>query len=230
MHIGGLQKITLLDFPGAVACTVFTSGCNLRCPFCHNAPLVDTLSEDELFSEDILFELLKKRKGVLDGVAITGGEPLMQKDIEEFIAKIKALGFKVKLDTNGTYPEKLKSLLEKGLLDYVAMDIKAPIENYKTVAGTGAFGEKVKESIELLLKCDIPYEFRTTVVSELHCDDDFHKIGELIKGAKAYFIQCFKDSGNILEEGLSAPSKEALESYLEIAKKYVKNTSLRGID
>lgn len=230
MRLGGLQKITLLDFPGAVACTVFTSGCNLRCPFCHNSPLVQTLPNDELFSEDVLFELLKKRKGVLDGVAITGGEPLMQKDIEEFTAKIKALGFKVKLDTNGTYPEKLKVLLDKGLLDYVAMDVKAPIENYTLVAGTDAFGEKIKQSIELLLNCNIPYEFRTTVVSELHSEEDFHKIGKLIKGAKAYFIQCFKDSGNILTDGLSAPSKEELEKYLEIARQYVENTSLRGID
>ncbi len=230
MRIGGLQKITLLDFPGAVACTVFTSGCNLRCPFCHNAPLVDALGDDELFGEELLFTLLKKRKGVLDGVAITGGEPLMQRDIEEFISKIKALGFKVKLDTNGTYPEKLKSLLQKGLLDYVAMDVKAPVENYGAVAGTDAFGEKIKESIKLLLGCNIPYEFRTTVVKELHSEDDFHKIGELIKGAKAYYIQCFKDSGNILGDGLSAPSKEDLENYLSIARKYVENTSLRGID
>lgn len=230
MRIGGLQKITLLDFPGAVACTVFTSGCNLRCPFCHNAPLVETLGDDELFGEEVLFELLKKRKGVLDGVAITGGEPLMQRDIEEFIAKIKALGFKVKLDTNGTYPEKLKSLLQKELLDYVAMDVKAPVENYGAVAGTDAFGEKIEESIKLLLGCNIPYEFRTTVVNELHDDDDFHKIGKLIKGAKAYYIQCFKDSENILKDGLSAPSKEDLERYLSIARKYVENTSLRGID
>lgn len=230
MRIGGLQKITLLDFPGAVACTVFTSGCNLRCPFCHNAPLVDALGDDELFGEELLFDLLNKRKGVLDGVAITGGEPLMQRDIEEFISKIKALGFKVKLDTNGTYPEKLKSLLQKELLDYVAMDVKAPVENYGAVAGTDAFGEKIKESIKLLIGCNIPYEFRTTVVKELHSEDDFHKIGELIKGAKAYYIQCFKDSGNILGDGLSAPSKEDLENYLSIARKYVENTSLRGID
>lgn len=230
MQLGGLQKITLLDFPGHVACTVFTSGCNLRCPFCHNAPLVEALPKEELFSEDVLFELLKKRKGVLDGVAITGGEPLMQKDIEEFIAKIKALGFMVKLDTNGTYPDKLKNLLDKGLLDYVAMDVKAPIENYKTVAGTDAFGEKLKQSVELLKSCNVDYEFRTTVVNELHTEDDFHKIGALIKGAKAYYIQCFKDSGNILKDGLSAPSAEALEKYLQIAKQYVENTSLRGVD
>lgn len=230
MQLGGLQKITLLDFPGSVACTVFTSGCNLRCPFCHNAPLVEKLPDDELFSEDVLFELLKKRKGVLDGVAITGGEPLMQKDIKDFIEKIKALGFKVKLDTNGTYPEKLDELIKGGLLDYVAMDVKAPIEKYGLVAGTDVFGEKIKKSIGLLMASSIPYEFRTTVVNELHCEDDFHKIGELIRGASAYYIQCFKDSGNILSDGLSAPTKEALEKYLQIAKQYVENTSLRGVD
>ncbi len=230
MRIGGLQKITLLDFPGSVACTVFTSGCNLRCPFCHNAPLVEALGDDELFGEEVLFELLEKRRGVLDGVAITGGEPLMQRDIEQFIEKIRFLGFKVKLDTNGTYPEKLKALLDKKLLDYVAMDVKAPLEGYKAVAGTDAFNAKIKESIELLKGCDIPYEFRTTVVNELHSADDFHRIGELIRGARAYYIQCFKDSGNILCDGLSAPSREMLSECLSIAKQYVENTSLRGVD
>lgn len=230
MRIGGLQKITLLDFPGSVACTVFTSGCNLRCPFCHNAPLVEALGDDELFGEEVLFELLEKRRGVLDGVAITGGEPLMQRDIEQFIEKIKSLGFKVKLDTNGTYPEKLKALLDKKLLDYVAMDVKAPLEGYKAVAGTDAFNLKIKESIELLKGCDIPYEFRTTVVNELHSTGDFRRIGELIRGARAYYIQCFKDSGNILCDGLSAPSREMLSECLSIAKQYVENTSLRGVD
>lgn len=230
MRLGGLQKITLLDFPGAVACTVFTSGCNLRCPFCHNSPLIGKLPDEELISEKDLFDLLKKRKGVLDGVAVTGGEPLMQPDIEQFIKKIKDEGFKVKLDTNGTYPDKLKGLIEKGLVDYVAMDIKAPLDKYKTVGGTEVFNDKIKESVDILLKSSIPYEFRTTVVNELHDACDFDKIGELIKGADAYYIQSFKDSGNILKSGLTSPSKEDLQSYLEIAKKYVENSHIRGVD
>lgn len=230
MKIGGFQKTTLLDFPGHIACTVFTDGCNFRCPFCHNSPLLERLPDDELEDDGEVFKLLEKRKGILDGVAITGGEPLMQGDIFDFIEKVKSMGYAVKLDTNGTYPEKLQELLSKKLLDYVAMDIKAPLEKYALVAGTDKFNDRVKRSIEILLSCEIPYEFRTTAVKELHAKEDFEEIGKLIQGAKSYYIQCFKDSGNILEDGLSAPTKKELEEFVEIAKKYVPNAELRGVD
>ncbi len=230
LKIGGLQKITLLDFPGCVACTVFTSGCNFRCPYCHNAPLVDKLPEDELSDDSEVFELLGKRRGVLDGVAITGGEPLMQNDIKDFIVRVKSMGFKVKLDTNGSFPERLKELISEGLLDYIAMDIKAPLERYKEVAGNGAVADKIKESIDIIKSSGVPYEFRTTVVKELHSESDFEAVGKLIEGADKYYIQCFKDSGNILHDGLSAPSKAELQKYLTAAKKYVPSAQLRGVD
>jgi pyruvate formate lyase activating enzyme len=227
MIFGGLRKLSTLDYPTKLCATVFTKACNFRCPFCHNSSLA--FGDGENISEEKFFSFLSKRKGLLDAVCISGGEPLLH-DVTDFIKKIKDMGFLVKLDTNGSFPNKLSELIDAGLLDYVAMDVKAPIEKYGLVAGTDVFGEKIKKSIGLLMASSIPYEFRTTVVNELHCEEDFHKIGELIRGASAYYIQCFKDSGNILSDGLSAPTKEALEKYLQIAKQYVENTSLRGVD
>ena len=227
MSIGGLQKLTLLDFPGHVACTVFFSGCNFRCPFCHNTPLLEgpgTISQEEVL------RFLKKRQGLLDGIAITGGEPLLQPEIQDFITKIKELGFLVKLDTNGSFPEKLKTLIDSDLLDYVAMDIKSAKENYPKVAGTQSFLPQVEESAAILLDGSVPYEFRTTVVKELHGPEDFHGIGRWLKGAERYFLQNFVDSGQILAPGLHAPSREDMETYLAIAKQYIPATQLRGLD
>ncbi len=226
MHIGGLQKMTLLDFPQKVACTVFLQGCNFRCPFCHNSSLLRGIEE---LSEDSFFAFLKKRQGLLDGVAVTGGEPLLQNDIHSFIQKIKDLGFLVKLDTNGSFPRKLEKLLQNGLIDYIAMDIKNSPAKYDKTAGVKDFLPAVEESVELIMSSGIEYEFRTTVVKEFHAPEDFHAIGRWLRGAKAYYLQCFEDSGDILCPGLHAPDRSELEHYLAIAGSYITNTNLRGI-
>lgn len=225
MQIGGLQKLTLLDFPGHVACTVFLNGCNFRCPFCHNSPLIFGTNG---ISEDEVFEFLRKRQGLLDGVAITGGEPLLSKQLEPLLHKIKALGYLVKLDTNGSFPDKLNTLISDKLVDYVAMDIKNSPEKYDLTVGASGFLSQVERSVSLLMRSDIQYEFRTTVVDELHEAKDFHAIGTWLKGAKQYFLQCYVDSGAILSPGLHAPSKEKLEQCLAIAGQYIKNSQIRG--
>ena len=231
MKISGLLKLTALDYPEKLACTVFTSGCNLRCGFCHNASLV--IGSGEEIPEEEFFAFLKKRRGILDGVCITGGEPLLQDGIEDFIRKIKELGFLVKLDTNGAFPKKLSSLIDKGLLDYVAMDIKNCPEKYPVTCGinksSDEFFTPFKESIDILLKGRVPYEFRTTVVRELHTLNDIQKAGETIKGAERWFLQCFKDSGDLISGGFSAPDKELLCRMREAALSFVKNCELRGV-
>lgn len=228
MKIGGFQKLTLLDFPEKTACTVFTLGCNLRCPFCHNAALVTRPSGDE-YSQDEILEFLKSRKGKLDGVCITGGEPLLQKDIEEFIRKVKAEGYLVKLDTNGCYPEKLKALVTEGLVDYVAMDIKNSLDRYGETVGIENFDTKeIEESAEFLMAGNVPFEFRTTVVKEFHDNLSFEKIGEKFSGNVKYFLQKFKDSGDLIGENLSSPTEEEMENYLKTLQKYVPNAQIRG--
>ena len=229
MIIKGLQKTTLLDFPGKVACTVFTAGCNFRCPFCHNASLVISPNTSEVLSEEEIFAFLKKRRGILDGVCITGGEPLLQRDIEEFIQKIRDLGLAVKLDTNGAYPERLKSIIDRALVDYVAMDIKNSKEKYALTAGADVDIEKISESVEILMSSDVDYEFRTTVVRELHSPDDINAIGKWIRGAKKYFLQSFTDSGELIGDGYSAHSPQDMGALLDIAKQYVPSAALRGI-
>lgn len=226
MRIGGLQKLTLLDFPGHVACTVFLQGCNFRCPFCHNTSLV--LGTEEI-TEDEVFSFLKKRQGLLDGVAITGGEPLLNEDIVALCQKIKALGYAVKMDTNGSFPARLEALIEQKLVDYVAMDIKNSREKYALTAGADGFLPRVEESISLLMQGRVPYEFRTTVVDELHQPEDFSAIGHWIQGAQAYFLQSYVDSGDILQAGLHAASREKMEQCLANAGKYITNVQLRGI-
>ena len=229
MRIKAFQKLTLLDFPGKVACTVFTAGCNLRCPFCHNALLVTEIDESYV-PEDEFFAFLEGRKGRLDGVAITGGEPLMQKDIGEFIAKIKAMGYLVKLDSNGTFPDKLQALLSSGNVDYVAMDIKNSPEKYAAITNTPALDiSAIKRSINIIMESGVDYEFRTTVTHEDFTAEDFDRIGGMIRGAKAYYLQAFKDSGNLIQEGNTAESKEKMEQYLSICKKYVEYCAIRGI-
>ncbi len=229
MNIQGLQKLTLLDFPGKMACTVFTGGCNLRCPFCHNASIAVRPSKDGEYTTEEILDFLKKRQGILDGVAITGGEPLMQRDIEEFIISIRELGYAVKLDTNGTYPEKLKSLVNQGLVDYVAMDVKASPEGYPPAVGIGGYDiSKVKESIDFLLEGNVDYEFRTTVVREFHSIFDMDSLGSFIKGAKRHFLQGFKDSGDLIGFGLSAVPKKEMEDMKNILLKYVESCEIRG--
>lgn len=228
MKIAGLQKLTLLDFPGRTACTVFTHGCNLRCPFCHNASLV--VGEGDSVSEEELFAFLKKRQGILDGVAVTGGEPLLQPDIEEFLTKIKALGYSVKLDTNGFFPDKLRSLLNAGLVVFVAMDIKNSLNKYAATCGRRELDiSPVLDSIELLKSGTVEYEFRTTAVKGFHTPEDFESIGRLIEGTKNYYIQNFVDSGALIQQGLTGLSKEEMNACLTAVQKYVPNAKLRGI-
>ena len=229
MRISGFQKMTLLDFPGRVACTVFTFGCNLRCPFCHNASLVVGGGEAEFSKEEIL-AYLKKRTGLLDGVCITGGEPLLQSDIADFIKEIKALGYAVKLDTNGCYPEKLKELVLGGLVDYVAMDVKNCFSKYGQTVGIKDFDvSPIKESAAFLISSGIDFEFRTTIVAELHTVEDIKALAADIKGAKRYFLQNFVDSGDIIGQGLSAHKREILEQMQAEAAKTLDIVGIRGI-
>ncbi len=229
MVIKGLQKLTLLDYPGHLACTVFTGGCNFRCPFCHNASLVTGKSKEE-YSEDDIFEFLKKRQGTLEGVAITGGEPLLQRDIVDFVKKIKDMGFKVKLDTNGSFPERLSELMRLDLLDYVAIDVKNCLNKYsETVGRLGYDTERVCESIEFLMNSNVDYEFRTTVVSELHTQDDIENIGKLIAGAKRWYLQNFVDSGDLISPEMHGIDKKLMNQYIEIARKYVPTAEIRGV-
>lgn len=229
MILKGLQKTTLLDFPEKVACTVFTGGCNMRCPFCHNASLVVSPSENSDISEKEFFDFLSKRKNILDGVCITGGEPLLQRDIEDFMKKIKDMGFALKLDTNGSFPDRLRGIIDKGLVDYVAMDIKNSKEKYPLTAGVDIDISKISESISLLLRGKVPFEFRTTVVKELHLPQDIVSISEWISGTEAYFLQSFTDSGDIIASGLSAYSPEEMKSILTLVQKNIPSAKLRGI-
>ena len=228
MKIKGLQKLTLLDYPGRLAATVFLGGCNMRCPFCHNASLVVRPENTEI-TEDELFAFLESRRGKLSGVCVTGGEPTLNRELPSFISKIRALGYSVKLDTNGTNPEMLESLIRDGLVDYVAMDIKTSIENYGRVSGIPDIDtSKIERSIDLLLSGTVPYEFRTTVVRELHTASDFYSIGRRIEGARAYFLQSFKDSGDLIEDGFSSYSGAEISALLDIVKVYIPNAQIRG--
>ena len=229
MKIHGLQKMTLLDFPGRVACTVFLGGCDMRCPFCHNAELIDG-SAEAIMDETELLAFLEKRKGLLDGVAFTGGEPTLRKDLPDLFRRIKAMGYPIKLDTNGLHPDRLKALLDEGLVDYVAMDIKNCPEKYAVTAGLETVDlDKIQQSIDLLKKWTVDYEFRTTVVDELHEAEDFEKIGAWIAGARAYYLQAFTDRDTVVFENLHAPSREKMEAYAYTFRKFVPNTALRGI-
>lgn len=230
MQIHGFNKTTLLDFPGHLASTVFTGGCNMRCPYCQNADLVLNPMSQPLISEEVVFDHIKKRKGIIEGVCITGGEPTLQADLEDFIKRLKELGVMVKLDSNGYRPKVLKRLMENGLLDYVAMDIKSSLDDYHTVAGVKLDTSLIKESIDLLKNGPIDYEFRTTVVKELHSKETFEKIGELLSGAKQYFLQGYIDSERVIERRFSSYTKEELETFVAILKKTIKNVSIRGVD
>lgn len=230
MKICGLQKVTLLDFPGHVACTIFLGGCNFNCPYCHNSSLIRSNLADEILTQEELYEYLNHRKGILDGVAITGGEPLLHREVIELIKNIKVLGYKVKLDTNGSNPEVLKYLIDEGLIDYVAMDIKNTLEKYALTIGCPTDLSKIEESIKLLINSNIDYEFRTTVVKEYHQPTDFYQIGKMIKNAKKYFLQSYKYRDSVRDKTLSAMTKEELQVCLDIVKEYVENASLREID
>lgn len=229
MRIDGLQTLTLLDYPGKVACTVFTSGCNMRCPFCHNASLV--CGEVPPFMEkEEFFAFLKKRTGVLDGVCVTGGEPLLQEGLIPFFLEVKEKGFTTKLDTNGLLHDRLRAVVEAGAVDYVAMDIKNCKARYAETAGVpGLDLAPIEKSVQFLMEGKVDYEFRTTVVKELHNKADFDEIGRWLKGAKRYFLQSFKDSGDILSPGLSPMEKADLLEIRDRLRADIPVVELRGV-
>ena len=229
MRIDGLQTLTLLDYPGKVACTVFTSGCNMRCPFCHNASLV--CGEVPPFMEkEEFFAFLKKRTGVLDGVCVTGGEPLLQEGLIPFLLEVKEKGFTTKLDTNDLLHDRLRAAVEAGAVDYVAMDIKNCKARYAETAGVpGLDLAPIEKSVQFLMEGKVDYEFRTTVVKELHNKADFGEIGQWLKGAKRYFLQSFKDSGDILSPGLSPMEKADLLEIRDRLRAEIPVVELRGV-
>lgn len=230
MKICGLQKTTLLDYPGHVAATVFVGGCNFRCPFCHNGSLLSNNAE-EILSQEELFRFLKRRRGILDGVCITGGEPTLSSGLADFITAIKDMGFLIKLDTNGCRPHVLKSLNAAGLLNYVAMDIKGGHSHYSCIAGIpGLPLEPIEESVSFLMESGIPYEFRTTVVKELHDETDFLDIGLWLEGCSRYFLQSYADSREVLCPGFHACTKKELLTYADLLKPYIPGVSLRGAE
>lgn len=230
MKIYGLQKMTLLDYPGRVACTVFTGGCNLRCPFCHNASLVLTDAEETVLSEEECLSFFRKRQGVLDGICVTGGEPLLQTDIANFLYRLKDLGYDVKLDTNGSFPGRLKDLVEKGLVDYVAMDIKSAPSHYAKAVGMKHFDfSGIRESIDFLLSEPVDYEFRTTIVKGLHDEAILRGAATVIAGAKRYYLQKFVDSGDLIGTNLAAFSDEEMRSFLKAVSPFVQFAALRGL-
>ncbi len=230
MLINGFQKLTILDYPGKVACIVFTPGCNFRCPFCHNASLVTHIDKDTYLNNDEVLDYLKKRQGLLDGVVITGGEPLLQDGVEEFIAEIKSLGYSVKLDTNGSFPEKLISIVEKGLVDYVAMDIKNSKAKYGETIGVEGFDiAPIERSVEFLLQHKVDFEFRTTIVDGFHTLDDIQDIVVWLKGAHKYFLQNFVDSGDLIKPDLKPVSAILLKEMQKRASEIIPNVEIRGI-
>ncbi|MBQ7097179.1 MAG: anaerobic ribonucleoside-triphosphate reductase activating protein [Clostridia bacterium] len=230
MKIGGLMKMTLLDYPGKIACTVFLEGCNFRCPFCHNLPIVDSCSSDKM-SEEEFFTFLTKRQGLLDGVCVTGGEPLLNPGIFDFLKKIKDLGFNVKLDTNGSLPKKLREIVGLGLCDYVAMDIKNSPAKYSETSGCHKITfDSVRDSIDFLKASEIPHEFRTTVVKEFHTSEDVAEIARIIGKDENYFIQPFRDGETVIQRGLTEFDSEELKELLEEAREFAPKTQIRGAE
>ena len=230
MRIGGLQKLTLLDYPGKVACTVFLSGCNLRCPYCHNPALVlPEQSNAPGMPGSEVFAFLEQRKGKLDGICITGGEPTLQPELPGFLEKLRGLGYSIKLDTNGTNPGMLNRLLHDGILNYVAMDIKNSPSRYAETCGGADVLSKVRESADLLLNSPTDYEFRTTVCKPLHTEKEMEEIGRWLRGAKRYFLQPFVDTGDLVSGGVQAHTQDELTRLRQAVLPDIPNTQLRGI-
>ena len=228
MQIHGFQKLTLVDFPGRVAAILFTGACNFRCPFCQNASLVLHPDTEPVIDDDEIFSYLRKRKGMLDGVVVTGGEPTLQPDLFGYLSRLKEEGYAVKLDTNGYRPDVMKEAVRSGLVDYIAMDIKNSLGRYAVTAGLpGLDTSLIEESIGYLLEGHVPYELRTTVVHELHSDEDFEEIGQMCRGAASFYLQTFSDSGDIIGKNLTPPSAEDMERYIRILRKTIGNVSLR---
>ncbi|MGN0504657.1 MAG: anaerobic ribonucleoside-triphosphate reductase activating protein [Ruminococcus sp.] len=229
MKLSGMQKLTLLDFPGKMACTLFTPGCNFLCPFCHNSSLVTDIDEHFIKAEEVL-RFLSTRQGILEGVCITGGEPLLQKDIEDFMREIKDMGFLVKLDTNGSFPHKLAGIIEGGLVDYVAMDVKNSPELYAETIGKTAFElSSVNESLELLKEGRVPYEFRTTVTKNFHNLKSLLEIADWISGCDSYYLQQFVNSGHLIDKTITGYTDEELKALYREVKRKLPCTQLRGV-
>lgn len=230
MHFCGMNKTTLLDYPGHVAATLFTGGCNMRCPFCQNGGLVLEPEAQPRVTEEEVLAFLRKRQGILEGICITGGEPTLQPGLENFIRCVKELGYLVKLDTNGYRPQVLEHLLEQGLLDYVAMDIKASREHYGNACGLPEVElSLIERSVELLKISKVPGEFRTTVVKGLHTPEEFTAIGQWLQGDKAYFLQSYRDSDQVICPGFSGFDRQQLEEMRKRAAEYVPLAALRGV-
>ena len=229
MRIGGLQKMTLLDYPGKVACTVFLPGCNFRCPYCHNSALVLPERMEAGFPQQELLDFLETRKGKLDGVCITGGEPTIHRDLPELIGRIRSLGFLVKLDTNGSNPVMLQKLMEDRAIDYVAMDIKNSPQMYAATCGNPFLLEKVEQSVQLLMEGSVGFEFRTTVCKPLHTQQSMTRLGRWIQGTEKYYIQNFQDSGSLVGSGMKGFSQQELDQLLQAVKPWVPAAQLRGI-
>lgn len=228
--VNGLARLTLLDYPGKTAATVFLAGCNMRCPFCHNAPLVTDVSRAETIGEEELRAFLSKRRGLLDGIAVTGGEPTLRRELGELLGIIKEYGYAVKLDTNGTAPEMLDKLIQGGLVDYVAMDIKNSPARYAETVGVPSFDmAPIFESVELLREGRVDHEFRTTVVSGLHDEASMEDIGRWLGGESRYFLQNFVDSGALICPDCRGVDKQTMQVFLNIVRKYIPSAELRGI-
>ena len=232
MIISGLQKMTLLDYPGRVACTVFLQGCNFRCPFCHNSGLLGAAQEDTIPVEELI-DFLRKRVGILDGVCITGGEPTLQADLPELLRQIKALGYNIKLDTNGSNPAMLKALAQEKLIDYVAMDIKNCPDRYAETIGLSQMPKTIEESIAFLLSGEVDYEFRTTVVEEFHNEENILQMAQWLSQStkpKRLFLQPYVDRDSVLAQGLHTPDAEKLRRFEAIAAPYMEFVAIRGLD
>lgn len=230
MTIAGFQKLTLLDYPGKTACTVFTAGCNLRCPFCHNSDLVLSPSSIEKFSEDEILSYLNKRKGLIDGICITGGEPMLNKDLPLFCEKIRSVGVSIKIDTNGSNPSMLKYIVESGLCDYVAMDVKNTMSKYSETVGISDLDvTPFTESIDFLKTSVVSHEFRTTVCRPFHTEDDIIEIGKMLGENERYFLQSFVDSGRLIGDGVTGFLPTEMKDMLSKVKEFVPNADLRGI-
>lgn len=231
MKICGLNKTTLLDYPGKVAATIFIGGCNFRCPFCHNSSLVTKAASQPEISQTEILNFLKKRQGILEGVCITGGEPTLFPELADFLSDIRKLGYPIKLDTNGTNPSFLRFLVQNNLINKIAMDIKSSPHHYGKLTGiTAPDLHAIETSVSYLLEENVDYEFRTTVVRELHNAQDFVEISQWIKGAKAYYLQAYKDSAEVLQPGFSSYSLEELEHFRTILQKTIPLVEIRGID
>ena len=228
MVIHGFQKLTLVDYPGYVAAILFTGACNFRCPFCQNGSLVLAPDKEPVIPDEEIFSYLESRRGKLEAVVITGGEPTLQSDLIPYMGRIKELGYKIKLDTNGYRPDILRKVVESGYVDYVAMDIKNSLDHYAETAGLTLFNAgNIMESVDYLMSDAVDYEFRTTVVEEYHYEENFEKIGRWLKGAKRYYLQSFVASEDIIGENLSSPVPEKLQTYEKILKNYIKTVSIR---